>query len=45
MIDQQNYSQNWTPIESLKENDHFYDEFNSLSDISFDINQGEIVAI
>ena len=45
MIGQQNYSQNWTPIVSLKEIDHFYDEFNSLSDISFDINQGEIVSI
>ena len=42
MIGQQNYSQNWTPIVSLKEIDHFYDEFNSLSDISFDITQGEI---
>ena len=46
MIDQ-NKNQNISnsPMVSLKRINHFYDKFKSLSEISFDINQGEIVSL
>ena len=43
----QNKNQNISnsPMVSLKRINHFYDKFKSLSEISFDINQGEIVSL